>query len=133
MKKSELKTGMLVQTRKGEFGLVLLNTSMGDIIGGDGQEDKTWSRLNAYDDNLNYTADNDFDIVKVYSLNHTKYGASFSLKDRHVLFDRQHIKVKLNDYIDAEIDTTNKVVKLSALMGESIPFTAIKKLYNTIK
>ncbi len=49
MKKSDLKTGMIVVTADGEKSQVLLGTKNGDILSG-----QTWCPLNVYNENLEY-------------------------------------------------------------------------------
>lgn len=62
-----LKTGMVVENRVGERGIILLNTPDGDVIGGVG-DNKLWGPL----DNFNEDLTSSFglsDIVKVYKPN----------------------------------------------------------------
>lgn len=70
MKRSGLKTGMIVEKRNGELGFVLLGTSNGDIIASDnGNKFGDWCPIEAnYDEGLMYRDDDDRhnDIVKIY-------------------------------------------------------------------
>jgi hypothetical protein len=69
MKKSDLKSGMIIERRNGDKGMVLLNTSKGDIIGGGGGSGyKTWGGLDNYNDDLTYNSCgiHGYDIVKIY-------------------------------------------------------------------
>ena len=69
MKKEDLKSGMIVETRKGKLGMVLLDTANGDIIGGGchiGGDERTWMPLDALNDDLTYPGCPESDIVKVY-------------------------------------------------------------------
>jgi hypothetical protein len=62
MKKSDLKTGMWVETRDGKLAMVLLNTENGNIISG-----KTWMPLDSINENLEYKyEEKNYDIVKIY-------------------------------------------------------------------
>lgn len=70
MKKSDLKTGMVVEIEDGEKGKVLLNTERGDIVGAVNNGDKeTWFPLNRFNEDLiekdNYCGRR---IMKVYAM-----------------------------------------------------------------
>lgn len=60
--KADLRTGMRVETRKGDIYAVFLDTEVGDIIQG-----KWWNLLNQYENDLTINYDPRLDIVKVYS------------------------------------------------------------------
>jgi len=63
MKKSDLKTGMVVQMRNGKHFRVFLNTNDGDFISGSNE----WNPLGAYREDFTSTSSfNSLDIVKVY-------------------------------------------------------------------
>lgn len=67
MKKSDLKTGMVVEVRNGEKYLVMLNPDCvdRDLISFSGG----FMELSTYDDNLtDSSGDDDWDIVKVYRI-----------------------------------------------------------------
>ena len=79
MKKSELKTGMVLETKDGRRGIVMLNTSEGDkVVGEDSTRlDQTWSPLSSWNEDLTYKADDNREIVKIYDFGPTNcYGAS---------------------------------------------------------
>jgi hypothetical protein len=89
MKKQDLKTGMLVETRLGERSLVMLNTRNGDILGGSGVDaGQLWSPLNCYDESLCYLSDRGGDIVKVYDMGSNYNSASLDHRDRYLLWER---------------------------------------------
>jgi hypothetical protein len=66
MKKSELKSGMVVKTRGGELGIILLGTSNGDIIGGCGIDNAIWKPLDGMKDTLE-GSEGYYDIIEVYN------------------------------------------------------------------
>lgn len=62
MKKSDLKTGMVVELRNGKKGMVLLDTKDGDIISGE-----YYGRLLSYfREDLTSDISIDYDIIKIY-------------------------------------------------------------------
>ena len=95
MKKEDLKSGMIVETRSGKLGMVLLDTAEGDIIGGGTNitdNERMWMPLNSLSDDLTYTTypgRNDADIVKVYkpTLNN-RYG-SFDVDKTLLVWERK--------------------------------------------
>ena len=93
MKKSDLKTGMIIETRKGKLGMVLLDTVKGDIIGGGchiGGDERTWMPLNALNDDLIYPSCYESDIVKVYQpgCGNNIYG-SFEVNSMRLVWERK--------------------------------------------
>ena len=67
MKKSDLKTGMVVELANGRRGLVVVNNCYGEdgII----YSNDNWSGLDAYDEDLTWNfvgPDSQLDVVKVY-------------------------------------------------------------------
>jgi hypothetical protein len=98
MKKSELKTGMLIELRSGSIAMVLLNTERGDIYscghGDETTENQTWGDMSSFNDDLIYS--NPYlipegDVVKVYghsSSTGNMYQARISKLGRPVLYDR---------------------------------------------
>ena len=78
MKKSDLKSGMIIEGKNGEKGIVLLNTSNGDVIGGaGGGKNKTWCGLYNYREDLTYGGLEDDTIVKVYDVDSNMNLGSF--------------------------------------------------------
>lgn len=85
MKKSDLKTGMVVELSTGARGKVLLGTEKGDIIAGNyGDEfhsntEGTWCLLDEYDENLVSKSNSKHtNINKVYAIANPRQGASIS-------------------------------------------------------
>ena len=79
MKRVDLKTGMVIETREGKMGLVLLNTSKGDVIGGCGNAGgSTWceSITRNYRDDLTSPYGDRADIVAVYNSTSNLYFGS---------------------------------------------------------
>ncbi len=89
MKKSDLKSGMIIERKNGEKGIVLLNTSNGDIIGGaGGGNNKTWCGLDNYNDDLLYMGLNHATIVKVYDACSNMNFGSFNEYDLKLIWTR---------------------------------------------
>jgi hypothetical protein len=117
MKKSDLRTGMLVENRKGKRGIVLLETGhyrSEDVIAGNGDDpNTTWSPLNSFKEDLTWWSENSklHDIVKVYSFSTNMHGINIGLKGRTLLWEREGIQ---------EISTQEAEKRLSELMGKKI-------------
>lgn len=105
MKKSDLKTGHLVETRNGDIALVLLGTDRGDVITGGfdiptNMPQTTWGPLDAYNDDLLYATNSVFgiipegDIMKVYGLPNTGNRLLHALNknERELLWDRDAMR-----------------------------------------
>lgn len=99
MRKSELKTGMVIETRRGELGKVLLDTSRGDIIGSHGvrvSADRTWAPLNQWDENLKRvsgTGDPESDILRVWDIAQENMDAASVEKYGKLLWKRPEFKI----------------------------------------
>lgn len=142
MKKSELKTGMVVEQRNGSRGLVLLGTQQkegryathgGDIIGGCGDYMNCWSELDCYRDDLTHnksTSCEDFDIVRVYIPENNSKAGSVNPKDLQLLWERQEIALKLNDNYEAKVNLTSNTISVGC---QTIPIDKVKQLYNLIE
>ena len=93
MKKSELKSGMVVEDKRGRRGIVLIGTTLGDIIGGlgnPGGDRSTWGKLSKYADDLTSSFGKDYDIVKVFNPdNNMSYG---SVEDLHLIMIWKRVK-----------------------------------------
>ena len=93
MKKSELKTGMQVETRDGERYVVLLDTPSGDVIvkvGGN-----NWDELNNYNKLMLFN-NKEFlksDIVKVYSNTFSNQYLIKKMDERFLIWEREEEKV----------------------------------------
>ena len=73
MKKSDLKTGMVIKDRDGKVGIVLLGTTNGDIIGGNQEKVEgvhggtCWKPLSVFDEDLKYSGDFKSDVMEIYN------------------------------------------------------------------
>lgn len=70
MKKSDLRSGMIVEDAEGNQGIVLLNSPNGDIVGGMGGGEGIWFPLAAIDENFNRKGKTSFErerFEKIYS------------------------------------------------------------------
>lgn len=112
--KSDLKTGMIIETRKGDKLLVLLDCSYGykkmslssDIIV-DGHTEK-WNRLGDYDDSLKSYTDSKLDIMKVYQVNHPYSVHTFD--DLILIWERQEPQEMTVEEIEKELGYQIKIV-----------------------
>lgn len=108
MKKSDLKTGMLVELRNGERALV-----MEDMLVGNGTEIAYWGPMENFNKDLTNGCNSENDIVTVYSASTNRWGASFGLEQRSVLWTRPTTKtVKLNEKYTAVIDVEKGTVEV---------------------
>lgn len=92
MKKSDLKSGMLVETRDGSLAIVMLNTPKGDALVSNHEEieeEKTWKSLKEHNNDLTSSFDEDDDIVKVYNFDSNSNGASLSKNCREIIWERE--------------------------------------------
>lgn len=99
MKKSELRSGMIVQQRNNHFAMVLLKSERGDILSDAGEfhdresiANQTWCDLDSYDEKLTYVHPviPDGDIVRVYGTSKAEGNmrhARFSLVGRELLWE----------------------------------------------
>lgn len=97
MKKSELKSGMLVFTREGKRALVLKDAPYGDCLVGNGNEtngNQTWLPLNSYNEDLMYSQANQniVDIIEVWGYSNNMLGANLTTRDRELLWKREEVK-----------------------------------------
>jgi hypothetical protein len=137
MKKSDLKTGMLVKTRGGSYGLVMINTASGkDCIVSNGEgDDKSWFPLTSLEEDLKYSkgkySDNsDSDIVEVWGWSSNMKAASLSTEGRDLLWKRIDNKtISLNDEYVAVVDFETSMIKVGC---QEIPFSKVKELYNLL-
>jgi hypothetical protein len=91
MKKEDLKSGMIVEDRNGNLGMVLLNTTNGDIIGG-GNDDFTdveriWRPLEGVKDDLT-GREKANDIVKIYNVTTNCNFGTFNTKILTCIWER---------------------------------------------
>ena len=133
MKKSDLRTGMLVKTREGNFALVMLNTEYEDCLVSDGEsEERTWCMLDSYNEDLQKEGMYVGDIVEVYSSKSSnKDRGSFSTLHRSLIWKRKEtVQVKLNSEYTAEVDRSSQTVKVGC---QTFQFKKIEQLYKAIK
>jgi hypothetical protein len=91
MKKEDLRSGMIVQTRQGGFGMILLNTTNGDIIGGGthtfNHNERLWKPLENLSDDLT-SREYGNDIVKIYNANANYIFGTFDTKLLTCIWER---------------------------------------------
>lgn len=134
MKKSDLKTGMLLEFNSGKLGLIMLNTPQGDSLVSDGKgigEKRTWMPLGELSEDLKlpiYSAEKSF-VTKIWSYSTNSNAAEFSTHDRTILYDISVKKLKLTEEYDAEINSKEKVIKVGC---QTISFAKVKELNDLI-
>ena len=103
MKKSDLRTGMIVETRSGSEYVVFINTCQpefcsdnyrdenGDIALIVNQENYLWTSLNNYNEDLCKNDDKSADIVKVYIPYHPYafMDITYEKSDRKLIWERE--------------------------------------------
>jgi hypothetical protein len=124
---------MLVINSEGEMGIIMLGTPEGDVIAGSGDlnGDQMWKPLSRrIQEDL--TGDlHTSSIVKVYSYSSNKFGCSFDLSERKLLWEREEsIEIKLTSDYDAKINFTKKVITVGC---QTIPFSKIEEIHGIIK
>jgi hypothetical protein len=132
MKKSELKSGMLVILAKGDRAIVMKDTPNGDVLTtgvlpNNEEVAATWCPLNKFKDDLTYINDDEYDIVEVYGYSSNRMATSLSKSNRTLLWKRDEpIELKLTSDYTAAIDLKNKVVKVGC---QTITFDKVEELY----
>ncbi len=108
MKKSDLKTGMIVTTREGKERIVFLRTSHGDVFVN--STEPVWSSLNNYDDDLISSCSQGLDIMKIETTNVFDFG-SFNAT-REVLWKRpEPIKEMTMEDLEKHFGCKVKIIK----------------------
>lgn len=93
MKKSELRSGMVIENRAGNYAKVLIGTHLGDVLAGiKGVSGETWMPLdNFHEDLTSNWGKKSSDIVKVYAMESNMFGASLERRGE-LLFTREEFK-----------------------------------------
>lgn len=133
MKKSDLKTGMLVVDTAGAFGIVMKDTEQGDAIVGSWDRNNTepstsafWNPLDSYDEDLKGLYGN---ITKVYGFLNNCDACLPKIKHRKLLWERKEYKLELTTEYTAVVDKENKVVRVGC---QTIPFEKVEELIKII-
>jgi len=94
MKKSEIKTGYLIELRDGDIGMVSLNTDAGDLICPIISDKTTWGSFDHWKEDLTWGDDDYYiarscDIVRVYGLSsNNSHVNQLVLSTREILWER---------------------------------------------
>lgn len=131
MKKSDLKTGMLVVLDNGQEFIVYKDTVHGymqtecDVLVSP-SELQTWRGMTRYSECLQHTCDQSYNIIKVYKLHHPYsfmgcYHGDYLNKDRILLWERK--KESAQDKKIQELEETVKkaqeqIEQLKQIKGE---------------
>lgn len=110
----DLKVGYLVELRDGSGNMVMEATEGKVLIE---EYNGYYLELNAYNNNLNYDGNSDYDIIKVYGFSKYKSKAlKFNTEDRELLWERKEIlngkeKEYLSSYIEPFRDRVKYITK----------------------
>lgn len=109
----DLKIGYLVELRDGSGNMVMEATEGKALIE---EYNGYYLELNAYNNNLNYYGDSDYDIIKVYGFSKYKSKAlKFTTEDRELLWERKEIlNGKEKEYLTSFIKPFRDRVKYIA-------------------
>jgi hypothetical protein len=136
MKRSDLKSGMLIVTKTGEIGLVMLGTPNGDIIAGNGNDTTSdgpqiWFPLKHIGENLSDGESEGYDVVKVYGYPSNMEAASLETEHRELIWEKQElVTIKLTPDYNAIVDHSTSTVKVGC---QNIPFDKVRELAKLIK
>ena len=126
MKKSDLKTGMWIETRNGQKWIVLLGTDDGDVVVHEDENDGFkggFNPLEIYEEDLLSRRQREFDIIKVFQPNPAWYLInSFTT----CIFDRSKQRDVINVKINAEIENLGELKKQVEDLEESLKNLKIK-------
>ena len=115
MKKSDLKTGMVIERADGQRGLVVLNNCYGEdgII----YANDNWSGLDAYDEDLTWNfvgPDSQLDVVKVYKPSTPNNFLNFKTLSDHLLGEMECIWEREKNSTTVEVQRfPNKTITIT--------------------
>lgn len=92
MKKSDLKSGMMVVNRIGDTGIVLrdFKDDKRDIIAADGKySTRYWGPLDRFHEDLTHKTFKSSDIIKVYDFKDSVCGVSLNPSIRKLIWERE--------------------------------------------
>ena len=127
MKKSELKTGMLVKhVYHTDLGIIMLNTDEGDlIVYKNGQND-----LDDWKEDLTYADDSEWNIEEVWNAIDSKYFTSYSLDNRKLIYKAINHSIELTDDYHADFNIEDKTITVGC---QTIPFSKVIEVANKIQ
>jgi hypothetical protein len=100
MKKSDLKTGMIIENGNGSLGKVMLGTAHGDVIAGNREKGikNTWFPMHEIKNDLSSSPirEDTYTIVRVWEMDSNRDGASLIQKGK-LLWDRSPIELTLDE------------------------------------
>lgn len=122
MKKSELKTGMIVETREGKEYVVFIDVCKTRYVsenynGNDSVlvNNNIWLSLDDYEDNMLHSGkNNSFDIIKVYIPNHpySFIDTSYEKSQRNLIWKRiEEAKEMTMEELEKHFGCKIKIVK----------------------
>lgn len=134
MKKSELKSGYVIETRSGKRGIVMLGTPNGDAIVSNLEStdvETTWFPLRSVNEDLTDEHDDSgYDIVKVWGYSSNMMAASHKISSRDLIFDKSSPIVKLNTSYEAKVNMKERVVEVGC---QRISISQVEELYKVIQ
>lgn len=111
MKKSDLKTGMLVELRRGDTAWVLKDTADGDWLQWD---DARCLNLEEYNNELLYStyscSPENYDIIKIYQPNGYQYLDKESINKLKLIYERNENEIKV--HINAQLEGIDEIKKI---------------------
>ena len=117
MKKSELKSGMVIEDRRGKRGIVLIGSTQGDVIGGLGDiggNKSTWGCLGSFNDDLTSTYGREYDIMKVFNPDdNLSFGKVFYFIKSYLIWKRvEAVELTMEEIADKfGVDVNNLKIK----------------------
>lgn len=106
MKKSELKSGMVVRFREGDMYLVVEVNGEYVCVGKDG-----WNRLKYYKEDLRNDLFESLDIVEVYDPQPSYFGSMISSANRKPIWKREPKKKMTVSQIEKELGYEIEIVR----------------------
>jgi hypothetical protein len=133
MKKSDLKSGMLIKTGAGSWGIVMLGTPQGDSIvrGRDAEGvEYTWFPMeNLSDDLTDDSRQLTYRVDEVYSYSSNQEACLPSIRERKLLWSRNQKHLYLNSEYTAELKESERKIKIGC---QTMTYEKLKELYDLI-
>jgi len=133
MKKSDLKSGMLIKTGAGSWGIVMLGTPQGDSIvcGRDAEGvEYTWFPMKYLSDDLTEAIEEtSYRVDEIYSYSSNRDACSSSISDRNLLWSRSQKHLYLNPEYTAELKESERKIKIGC---QTMTYEKLKELYDLI-
>jgi hypothetical protein len=93
MKKSDLKSGMIIINRKGNKAIVLIDSDLGDVLGGGDTSNSTWQPLTNFNEDLTSTFFKTSDIMRIYKPCNNQVAGSFDFANLQLIWERKEEEI----------------------------------------